>query len=134
MANLLDHPTVGDGRFAPDGLEHRATIGMTLSPDGQPADQTVQQFGAKYVELRGNGADAELEFAGSPAVRLVAADPTSGRGLWWSNRADGLDSTLTGQFDLAGVSSATLRFNLWYDTEREFDYLYVMASGDGGSS
>ena len=67
-------------------------------------------------------------------MRLVGADATSGRGLWWSNRADGLDSTLTRRFDLTGASSATLRFNLWYDTERDFDYLYVLASADGGTT
>ena len=40
---------------------------------------------------------------------------------------------MTRRFDLTGVSSATLRFNLWYDTERDFDFLYVMVSTDGGT-
>ena len=134
MANLLDDAAVGDGRYAHDGVEHRAAIGLTLQPDGQPASQSVRQFGAQYVELQGTGADAELRFEGAPAVRLVGADATSGRSLWWTNRADGLDSTLTRRFDLTGVSGATLRFNLWYDTERDFDYLYVLASPDGGTT
>jgi hypothetical protein len=133
VANLLDDPSVGDGRYAHDGIEHRAPVGLTLSPDGRPAEQTVQQYGAAYIELHGNGGDAELLFAGAPSVRLVSTDPTSGRGLWWSNRADGLDSHLTRQFDLTGVTSATLRFNLWYDTEHEFDFFYVLASADGGA-
>jgi immune inhibitor A len=133
VANLLDDPAVGDGRYSHDGLEHRATIGMALSPDGRPAEQTVQQYGAKYIELRGDGSDAELTFAGATSVRLVGADPTSGQALWWSNRADGLDSSLTRQIDLSGVTSATLRFNLWYETEREFDFFYVLVSPDGGA-
>jgi hypothetical protein len=133
VANLLDDPSVEDGRYHHDSVEHRATVGLALSPDGRPADLTVRQFGAQYVELRGHGADAELVFQGAPSVRLVGADPTSGRGHWWSNRADGLDSTLTRRFDLSGATSATLRFNLWYDTERDFDFFYVLASSDGGT-
>jgi hypothetical protein len=133
VANLLDDPAVGDGRYAHDGIEHRAPVSLTLNPDGAPSDQTVSQYGAKYVELQGTGADADLVFEGSPSVRLVGADATSGRGLWWSNRGDGLDSSMTRQFDLSGVTTATLSFNLWYDTERDFDFLYVLASADGGA-
>lgn len=133
VANLLDDPSVGDGRYAHDDIEHRATPSLGLSPDGQPARQTVHQYGAKYLELRGNGGDAELRFEGAPSTRLVGADATSGRGLWWSNRADGLDSSLTRRFDLTGVANATLRFNLWFDTERDFDFFYVLASDDGGT-
>ncbi|MGE3267472.1 MAG: hypothetical protein AB7P40_01910 [Chloroflexota bacterium] len=133
VANLLDDPAVGDGRYAHDGLEHRVTPSLALQPDGRPADSEVQQFGAEYVELTGDGSDAELIFTGNPSVRLVGADATSGQHLWWSNRADGMDSTLTRAFDLTGVTSATLRFNLWYDTERDFDFVYILASTDGGT-
>jgi hypothetical protein len=133
VANLLDDPSVGDGRYAHDDLEHHAAVGLTLSPDGKPADMTVQQNGAQYIELQGTGADAELTFAGAPAVKLVGTDAESGRSAWWSNRADGMDSTLTRRFDLRGVASATLNFNLWYDTERDFDFFYVLVSTDGGT-
>ena len=92
VANLLDDPAVGDGRYAHSGLEHHAAPALTLRPDSVPADGTVQQFGADYVELSGDGSDAELVFAGDMAVKLVGADPTSGRGLWWTNRADGMDT------------------------------------------
>jgi hypothetical protein len=133
VANLLDDPAAGDGRYAHDGIEHRSPVGLTLTPNGQPADLSVHQYAARYVELQGSGADAELEFQGAPSVRLVGADPTSGRGLWWSNRSDGLDSSLTRRFDLTGVASATLRFNLWHETEADFDFFYVLASTDGGA-
>jgi hypothetical protein len=133
VANLLDDPSVGDGRYAHDEIEHRATVGATLRPGDQPAEQSVRQYGAAYVELQGDGTDAELTFEGSDAVRLVGTDATSGRGLWWSNRADGLDTSLTRRFDLSGVATATLRFNLWYDVERDFDFFYILASTDGGA-
>jgi immune inhibitor A len=134
VANLLDDPSVGDGRYANQGIDHRAIPALELKPDGQPAEQTVHQYGAQYVEFKGDGGDADLAFEGAPSVRLVGADPTSGRALWWSNRADGMDTSLTRSFDLTGVPSATLRFNLWYDTERDFDFFYVLASTDGGTT
>jgi hypothetical protein len=134
VANLLDDPSVGDGRYVHNGIDHHAAIGLALHPDGQPAEQIVHQYGAQYVELDGDGLDAELVFEGAPSVRLVGTDATSGRSLWWSNRADGMDSTLTRAFDLSGVTSATLSFNLWYDTERDFDFCYVLVSQDNGTT
>jgi hypothetical protein len=132
VANLLDDPSVGDGRYAHEGIDHKASPSRELQLGGDAMEDTVHQYGAEYVELRGTGADATLTFEGDPSVPLVDASPTSGRSLWWSNRADGIDSTLTRRFDLSGVTSATLRFNFWYETERDFDFLYVMASTDQG--
>jgi len=34
----------------------------------------------------------------------------------------------------SSVNSLTLTFDLWYDLESSFDFLYVMASGDGGTT
>jgi hypothetical protein len=133
VANLLDDASVRDGRYAHDGIDHHATVAQTLRPDGEAAGQSVHQYGADYIELQGDGGDATLWFEGSPSVRIVGADPTSGRSLWWSNRADGLDTTLTRSFDLSQVSRATLTFNIWFDTERDFDFCYVMVSTDGGA-
>ena len=134
IANLLDEPSVADGRYAYPDLEHRAAIGARLRADGTSIDADVRQYGADYVELTGDGGDAVLTFAGDAAVRLVGADPTGGRALWWSNRGDGMDTTMTRRFDLRAVGSATLRFNAWFETERDYDYLYVMASTDEGQS
>ncbi len=53
-------------------------------------------------------------------------------GVWWSNRGDSIDSRLTREFDLTGVTSATLTFDTWFDIERGWDYGYVEASADGG--
>ena len=54
--------------------------------------------------------------------------------MWYSNKADVSSTTLTRAFDLSSVKSATLAYNLWYHTERAWDYGYVMASGDGGAT
>lgn len=43
-------------------------------------------------------------------------------------------TTLANSIDLTGHSQASLSFDLWCDTESGYDYLYVEASGNGGSS
>src|SRR5438874_2957631 len=45
-----------------------------------------------------------------------------------------MDSTMTREFDLSGVQAATLQFKTWYEIEKNYDYLYVMASADDGQS
>jgi hypothetical protein len=63
---------------------------------------------------------------------VLAADPHSGHGYWYSNRRDSGDATLTREFDLTRVRKAALQFWAWYDIEDAFDYAYLMVSTDGG--
>ena len=137
VANLLDDPSVEDGRYAHAGSDPRATVLGRADLGGPPVEEAVRQYGADYVEFSGDGSGAEIDFEGAPTVRLVGADPTSGRSLWWSDRGDNMDTTMTRRFNFRDVPAGqplTLRFNLWHETERDYDFLYVMASGDGGAS
>jgi hypothetical protein len=54
--------------------------------------------------------------------------------MWWSNRGDDSSSSLTREFDLRNVQSATLQAWLWYDIEPDWDYAYAEISTDGGRS
>ena len=56
----------------------------------------------------------------------------SGRRCWWGNRGDLIDSTLTRELDLTGVSRATLEFRTWFSVEEGWDYAYAEVSTDGG--
>jgi immune inhibitor A len=51
--------------------------------------------------------------------------------VWWGAKVDSSDTTLTREFDLSSVKSATMTFWTWYDIESDFDYAYVEASVDG---
>ena len=97
-------------------------------------DGQVHQFAADYLEINLKEGSATLEFLGAETVRLLPTTPRSGEHFWWSNRADAIDSQMTGSFDLSGLSSATLRFKTWFDIEKDFDYAYVEASRDGGGT
>lgn len=97
---------------------------------------TVSQFGADYVQLAPpqNGSTLQVNFAGDPQTRVIAAPAHSGQSIWWSNRGDVADTTMTRAFDLRGLTSATLRFYMWFDIEEEFDYGYVEVSTDNGAT
>jgi hypothetical protein len=52
--------------------------------------------------------------------------------MFWSNRGDESDMTLTREFDFTDVSGPiTLSFALWHDLEEDYDYAYLETSTDG---
>ena len=93
---------------------------------------SVHPQAARYVELPRAG-PYRVTFTAPAATRVVPTDAHSGRSFWWSDRADGMDSALTREVDLARASGATLRFWTWFDIEDDFDYGYVAVSADGGT-
>lgn len=127
VANALNDPTVGDGRYAYRGLPARAT---TVRLDPGTTSGAVRQFGVDYLgALEGPLA---IDFDGADTVQLAGALPVEGRFAWWSNRGDESVSTLTRRLDLRHVARATLTFRLWHELERDYDYAFVTVSTDGG--
>lgn len=60
--------------------------------------------------------------------------PFAGARQWWSTKGDNLSTTLTRPVDLTGKTSAALRAKARFDIEPDFDFLYVQASTDGGTT
>ena len=92
------------------------------------------QYAADYVVIESDDRPRRLLFEGRAEAALLPTSPPSGELMWWSNRGDGIDATLTRAFDLTGVSEASLTFDLWFDIEEGFDFAYLLASRDGGAS
>jgi hypothetical protein len=121
---------VADGRFAYAGGSVHVSSTGSLDRDG-PFLGSVPQYAANYVELlTGEGT---AEFVGDTLVPLLAT-PEPNTPVWWSNRGDSMDTRLTRRLDLRGVSQATAVFQVWYDLEDSFDFVYVSASTDGGKT
>ncbi len=97
---------------------------------GNEFKTTVHEYAARYVTLP--QAAVHVKFSGQTTQRVIPTDAHSGRSLWWSDRVDGLDSTLTREVDLTSATKATLSFWSWYEIEPDFDYGYVSVSTDGG--
>jgi len=93
----------------------------------------VAQYGADYWALPAVRTRRAFAFDGADAVGLVPTD-VLGNVAWWSNGGEDVVTTLTGAFDLSGLQTATLAFRVWYDLQREYDYGFVSASTDGGTT
>lgn len=135
VANLIDNPAVGDGRYTyATGHELPNLLFQRIRPASVALGQhtgTLAQFGAAYMELPNNA--SRVTFEGASLVPLVGAQPL-GQSAWWSFYGDDSVATLTGAFDLRGLESATLQFDAWYEIELDYDYAFVSVSTDGGQT
>ncbi len=94
---------------------------------------TVSPFGVDYIHVPPAGT-VRVEFAGAPSVGLAPFASSDGDRLWWANRGDNKDATLTREIDLTGVQSANLRVVMWYALEENWDFALVLVSADGGAT
>lgn len=135
IANFLLDPSIADGRYAYPNYSSVPKISPTDSvtcPLESPASRTVNQYGADYIQFLACAGEYTLSFRGAPSVRLLPADPHSGRYAFWSNKGNNSNMTLTRAFDLTGVSGpVSLTYWTWYDIEADYDYLYLEASTNG---
>ena len=135
VANYLNDPSVDQGIYA---YPNEPTFHIAREPVlGQfPITKTMQmsEYAANYFSLQPAGGDVTLYFTGTTTQQLLPVNAHSGKWMWYSNRADLADMTLTRSVDLTRVSKATLNFWTWFDIETNFDYGYVEASIDGGET
>ncbi|MEO0562855.1 MAG: hypothetical protein AAF125_12160 [Chloroflexota bacterium] len=104
--------------------------------DRLPADEvfTVRQYAAEYVQVvvpRGT-TGVRLTVDAPSVVPLADTVSPTATPMWYSNRGDSSDTTLTFPLDLTANTTPTLSYDLWYHIENLWDYGYLMASVDGG--
>ncbi len=130
VANLIDEADVAAGRWSYPQLPHPV---QPVALDATTIVSDVAQYGADYLRFPPASRPRVLHFDGSDQVGIVPARPEGGVS-WWSNRGDDMVTTLTGAFDLTPLQAATLQFRIWYDLQADYDYGFVSASTDGGST
>ena len=136
LANLINDPTVGDGRYfyptLPDLPEPEPVRALREYPAIVRAD--AHQYGVDYYPLQNleTYSQVHVSLDALPTIPLIDTAPSSGQWLWYSQRGDSSSTTLTRAFDLSTVSSAMLEYNVWYDLEDDWDYAYLQISTDGG--
>ena len=128
VANFVDDRSAADGRYGYATPDVHVSQTLALEPS-TALERSLPQYAADYVELPPG---ASVRFQGTSEVLPIQAAATGP--AWWSNRADSLDSTLTRTIDLRGVDRATAQFRAWYETEENFDFVYLVASRDGGAT
>lgn len=136
LASYVQDQAVGDGRYTyrdlrrapqPEETEHFRTC------PAEPQTRQVSQYGVDYIRITCSGSYT-LRFEGSTQVPVLPASPYSGSYAFWSNRGDESNMTLTRLFDFRAHSGPlTFTYQAWYDLEKDYDYLYLVASLDGKS-
>ncbi len=124
---------VSDPRYQYKDLDVQVRPDKQLNGSARFSD-TVPQYAARYIESQLPQGSATITFEGSPTTDLLPTQAQSGRYLWWSNRGDSIDSSLTRELNLEEVQQATLRFKAWFDIEKGWDYAYITISPDNGQT
>lgn len=134
VANYINDSGVAEGQYAYRTLDQVPQVGNTeylTDCSGSMINSDVSQYGADYIEINCTG-DTTLTFQGSTTVGVLSESPHSGDYAFWSNKGDESDITLTREFDFTDVSAPLeMKYSIWYDLEKDYDYLYLTASVDG---
>ena len=132
-ANILDGD-IEDGNpiFGYGDLDVSAAISRSIKGFGGVQSE-IPQYAVEYTELRSISGPLTLSFRGHTTVPLLPVDVGSS-GCWWSNSGDSIDATLSHRVDLPRGSTATIDYEVWFEIEEDWDYVYVEVSVDGGEN
>jgi hypothetical protein len=134
VANILLDPAVGDGRYDYSNYDPiKANVTETQSGiPAAPIRRYVHQYGVDSIRFLDLSGEVTLNFTGSTIVSLLPESAYSGSYAFYSNKGDASDMTLSQTFDLSGVDGPIeMSYQTWYDLEKDYDYLYLVASTDG---
>lgn len=135
--NYLQDRRAGDGRFyyyTYPGAPKALPTETIKECQGEQEEGLVHQYGVDYIRIRCKG-DFLLQFSGESLASLLPLEPYSGNFVFWSNRSEESDTTLTRSFDFSEVNGPlTLSYWAWFDMEVGYDYVYVLASEDDGET
>jgi immune inhibitor A len=132
LANLMNQPDNAQGRFGYQEIQTLLPSIISLdSFTGENLPGYMPPYSTFYYELHANE-KLNVKFRGAAMARLTPQDPFEGEYVWYSNRGDETSFMMTRSFDLSGVKSATLKYSVWYELEKDFDYGYVLVSDDDG--
>lgn len=135
LANFIKDREAGDGRYFysnyPSSPQARASEKISKCASPVTSNRYVYQYGTDYIEISCMGSHT-FEFQGTGETGLLPQDPRSGDYAFWSNKGDDSDMTLTKEFDFTQANGQiSFSYNVWYDLEEDYDYLYLEASLDG---
>ncbi len=86
--------------------------------------------GAQLMQLGDRGAKIVLPDGAVP----LAAPPWQGTHYWWGGKQDVANARMTMVNPVAATANTTLSFDLVYDIEDQWDYMWVQVSANGGST
>ena len=134
VALLLNDSSLGGANYAFQSYRPFPPAPSDVVTEPGQLSREVGQYGIDYVQV-----DVEesyrLSFEGERFTRVVPTDARSGEYMFYSNRGNESDMTLTRSFDLSEVSGEVVfEYWTWFDIEEGWDYLYLEVSRDGGQT
>lgn len=137
ITNYLMDDNVADGRFVyikNEGAQKTYRSESIEDCSEGSLQRVVRQYGVDYFSFECTG-EYTLRFEGLENTTLLPEDAYSGDYSFWSNKGDESDITLTHTFDFTDhTGDLTFSYWTWYDIETDWDYLYLLASMDGGET
>lgn len=144
IANLLNDADIPPGIYGYPNIPALYPLSRIEGFSVYPVDsgwRQVHQYGTDYIEMYGP-AELTIGFEGTQQVRILPANTYNTDGdtttddhfVWWSNRGDDSDMTLTRRLDLTDVNQAVLEYDVWYAIEEGWDYAYLAVSTDDGET
>ena len=108
-------------------------LGWLKYDTASPTKTTTHQLGP--VEYNTRDAQGLVVPLPNKTKTITLGTPADGT-AYWSTMGDGINTTMTTKTPLAlpAGSRASFDFSTWYDIEAGYDYAYVEASTDGGST
>ncbi len=138
LTNYLQDASLAAGQYGYRSLPPLSGPATTAIVSDFPftINENANQYSTDYFVFNrvADQSALDIQIEVPETIRLVGTNAASGQRLWYSNKADNSDTTLTRRFDLTGVEQATLNFKLWYHIEHLWDYGYVMVSTDAGAT
>lgn len=127
--NLRDIPIDQSGTTRGKTVNFESAV--TYEKEGVPA------WGGDFKQLEFDSKIDSISFDGVdflPVPWLPVSDPLSsdGKSVLWSNQGNEVDNIIIMEANLAGVTTATLNFDHYYQIEESWDYGFVQVSTDGG--
>lgn len=134
ITNFLNNPDLDQGQYAYTSYKSPPKTKQTdviRNCEPGPYEFEVHQYGVDYIRVLCGG-NYQIVFDGTEQTQLFPTQPHSGDYVFWSNKGDSSDTTLTRLFDFSNTDeSLTLSYWTWYDIEKGYDYVYLEASTDG---
>lgn len=137
VANLIQNRSISPFRYGYNSLTQLIPPSVRqLNGRSATIERQLGQYATHYYELADfSGGDTISMSLDIPRIApLIPVSPTSGEKFWYSNRGDVIHTRLYQTFDLTGVTTATLTYQIWTELEEQWDYGYVFISADGGES
>lgn len=133
LSNLVNDASIAHGIYAykalPRIISVKAAKTLPVSYTGK-----VPPYTADYVNIDTSNEKKPVRIAFSAPVTVPVVSASGTSTFWYANRGDMSDPHMERTFDLTKVHHATLSFSTWYDIEKDYDYAYVEASTDGGTT